>query len=105
MISILSIILPESIGSVSVAKRDVMLLVSRFLDAFPDNNGWTPIHSAANGGHTKIVQLLMSTTDTPNAPDNNGLTPMMIAQQNDFQEIIKLLIRPVFSTKTEQKIR
>ena len=41
MISILSIILAESIGSVSVAKRDVMLLVSRFLDASPDNNGWT----------------------------------------------------------------
>ena len=54
------------------------------------NDGWTPIHSAVSGGHTKIVQLLMSTTDTPNVPDNNGRTPLRIAKKNNFQEILKL---------------
>ena len=54
------------------------------------NDGWTPIHSAVSGGHIKIVQLLMSTTDTPNVPDNNGRTPLRIAKKNNFQEIQEL---------------
>ena len=31
------------------------------------NNGWTPIHLAALGGHFDIVQLLRFTTDIPSA--------------------------------------
>ena len=48
------------------------------------NNGWTPIHLAALGGHFDIVQLLMFTTDIPSVPDNNGQTPINRAALSDI---------------------
>ena len=34
----------------------------------------TPIHEAAQNGHTEIVKILAPMTDNPNAPDKDGQT-------------------------------
>ena len=47
---------------------------------------------AAKNGHFRIVKLLMTCTDNPNASSNNGATPILLAAQNGHFEIVKLLI-------------
>ena len=37
-----------------------------------DSNGWQPIHEAARGGHTEIVQLLVEHGADYNTRTNNG---------------------------------
>ena len=46
---------------------------------------------AARYGHFEIVQLLIPSTENPNALDDFGQTPLMYAQQNSHQKIVNLL--------------
>ena len=57
----------------------------------PDNLGWTPIHEAANYGHTKIVKILAPLTANPNSPDNQGRTSIHVAAKYGSTEIVKIL--------------
>ena len=56
-----------------------------------NNNGWTPIHSAAKEGHIEILKILMVSTDNPNVANNNGLTPIRVAANGWHFGIVKIL--------------
>ena len=57
----------------------------------PNEDGNTPIHTAAENGHTEIVKILAPLTENPNAPDNYGSTPIILAAENGHTEIVKIL--------------
>jgi ankyrin repeat protein len=38
--------------------------------------GWTPLHDAARGGHKEIAELLIAKGADLNAKDNDGETPL-----------------------------
>ena len=57
----------------------------------PDKYGETPIHLAAQDGHTEVVKFLAPLTDNPNAPDNDGETPISLAAEFGHSEIVNVL--------------
>lgn len=52
----------------------------------------TPLHSAAAGGHERIVQLLLGHGVEPNVREQGGFTPLHAAAQNGDVEIIRALL-------------
>ena len=57
-----------------------------------DRNGVTPLHWAANGGHTETAALLLSNRADTNAKDNNGVTPLHAAAGKGRKEMVALLL-------------
>jgi hypothetical protein len=57
-------------------KRDPDLVFTK------DNEGATPLHMAALGGHTDIAEFLLANKADINANDNNGQTPLDCAANN-----------------------
>jgi ankyrin repeat protein len=51
-----------------------------------------PLHSAAAGGHRKIVQLLLDHNADPNLREQGGFTPLHAAAQNGDVEILRALL-------------
>ena len=66
----------------------------------PNKDGDTPIHFAAQEGHTEIVKILAPLTDNPNAPNNNGETPSSVAYNAKIKKILKS-----FNTSKKHKAR
>ena len=63
------------------------------VDAVADNEMEVrPLHSAAAGGHTQIVALLLARGADPNATQRGGWTALHAATQNGNQEMIDALI-------------
>ena len=56
-----------------------------------DEFGNTPIHIAAEKGHTEVVKTFVNCVECPNPPDHNGRTPLHIAALNGHIEIVKSL--------------
>ena len=54
-----------------------------------NDRGWTPLHRAAWGRHTEIVELLITNGADVNAKDDRGATPLHHAID---KEIVELLI-------------
>ena len=83
---------PVSRGWLGISHEDIEIvqILAPLTDIpnAPDNYGWTPIHLAAQYGHTKIVKILAPLTDNPNAPTNNGRTPISVAKN---AEIVRFL--------------
>ncbi len=52
----------------------------------------TPLHSAAAGGHAKLVLLLLEHGADPNALQEGGFTPLHAAAQNGDVESIRALL-------------
>jgi ankyrin repeat protein len=52
----------------------------------------TPLHSAAAGGHTRIVKMLLEHGADPNIPEQGGFTPLHAAAQNGDVETIRALL-------------
>jgi ankyrin repeat protein len=52
----------------------------------------TPIHSAAAGGHEKIVRLLLDHGADANVREQGGFTPLHAAAQNGDVEIVRALL-------------
>ena len=54
--------------------------------------GAAPIQSAAAGGHTKIVRMLIEHHADPNIREQGGYTPLHAAAQNGDEETIRVLL-------------
>jgi hypothetical protein len=50
----------------------------------PNNNGWTPVNSAANNPHLEVVKLLLDRGADATVPNSNGWTPHL--------EVVELLL-------------
>lgn len=55
--------------------------------------GWTPLHYAASGPNTRLVELLLSQGAELEAEAPNGSTPLMLAAQTGPESTIDLLLR------------
>ena len=51
-----------------------------------------PLHSAAAGGHTRIVKLLLQLGADPNVREQGGFTPLHAAAQNDDVDTVRILL-------------
>merc|ERR1712227_494640 len=62
--------------------------------------GYTPLHQAAQQGHSQIVNLLLETGKaSPNTVSNNGQTALSIAQRLGYISVVETL-----KVATEQEI-
>jgi ankyrin repeat protein len=61
-------------------------------DADVNKPGWTPLHYAATGGHTKIVQLLIDNHAYIDSASPNGSTPLMLAAMYGTVDAVKVLL-------------
>ena len=68
----------------------VVQLVSR--GAQVNKTGWTPLHYAATGGHTRISAFLIGAHADLNAESPNGTTPLMMAAMYGNDQVVKLLL-------------
>ena len=66
---------------------------SLLLPNIKNSSGLTPLHLAAQNGHTEIVQLLLQNNADPNIQDNNGDTPLHFSSENDHTETVQLLLQ------------
>jgi ankyrin repeat protein len=55
--------------------------------------GWTPLHYAAGGQNTRIVELLLARGAGLDAESPNGTTPLMLAAQTAPESTVELLLR------------
>ncbi|KAF8496174.1 hypothetical protein F5888DRAFT_1835294 [Russula emetica] len=58
-----------------------------------DNDGWTPLHTAAYCGHIEVVRMLLELGANAGAEEKQGRTPFTLAKErrHDDSEIMKLL--------------
>jgi cytohesin len=65
------------------------------VDVDEGNDSWpgmTPLHYAADEGHTEVVELLIANGADVNAKNENGWTPLHLAAYWGGKEIVELLI-------------
>ena len=55
--------------------------------------GWTPLHYAASGPSTRLVELLLSRGAALEAEAPNSTTPLMLAAQSGPESTVDLLLR------------
>jgi ankyrin repeat protein len=71
-------------------KEVCIKLIAR--DADINKPGWTPLHYAATGGHTEIMQMLLDKYAYIDASSPNGTTPLMMAAMYSTPAAVKLLL-------------
>ena len=52
---------------------------------------YTPLHFAAQDGHTSIVELLLSKGASAKAVDDNNNTPLFYAEHKNHSDTVQLL--------------
>ena len=57
-----------------------------------NNDGWTVLHSAAEGGNDEIVEKLLSLGLDIDSKDNNDRTPLMVATSHGKSKAVKYLL-------------
>ena len=57
-----------------------------------DNDGWTPLHSAAKRGHFEMCEYLLDFYNDKNPRANNGFTPLHGAAMNGHLKICETKI-------------
>ncbi|MBK5199226.1 MAG: quinoprotein dehydrogenase-associated putative ABC transporter substrate-binding protein [Methyloceanibacter sp.] len=71
----------------------VKFLVSKGADVNqPDNQGWTPLLSAARQRHDDMVKVLLELGADPNLAKSDGTTPLIAAANRDHVPSIKVLL-------------
>ncbi len=56
-----------------------------------DDEGQTPLFSAAIGGHKEVVELLLANKADVNAKDDNGQTPLLVTAKAGKHDMVELL--------------
>ena len=77
------------------AKKD-QTAVGNHYNANPnkeDSNGLTALCHASQGGHSKVVQILLKGGADPNTQKKDGSTALMYACQNDHSEVVEILLK------------
>lgn len=59
----------------------------------PNGQGNTPLHRAAERGHTETVQVLLSSSADPNVSNTDGETPLHRAVSYGCSEVVALLLK------------
>jgi ankyrin repeat protein len=59
---------------------------------WPNDNMFTPLHTAAHSGHLELVKLLLEGRSDPNAVDKWMETPLYLAAQKGHAEVARLLL-------------
>ncbi|KAF5566287.1 hypothetical protein FNAPI_1204, partial [Fusarium napiforme] len=57
-----------------------------------DQNGFTPLHLAAERDHLAIAMLLLDSSANPNARANGGRTPLHLAARYASAALVELLV-------------
>ena len=57
-----------------------------------DEDSWTALHLAAQGGHAEVVQLLLGAGSAVDAQTSAGATVLHIAAQEGYIEVVQLLL-------------
>lgn len=69
------------------------LKTNYFLIFLSDNEGWTPLHEAANGGYLRVAEMLLDYGSELDAGDNQGRTSLHVACERAGQpDIVRLLV-------------
>ena len=58
-----------------------------------DENGWTPLHTAAGGKGMDMMELLLDYGANPNKANKNGYKPLAVAAKFGTKEKVQLLIK------------
>ena len=77
------------------AKKD-QTAVGNHYNANPnkeDSIGLTALFHASQGGHSKVVQILLKGGADPNIQNGDGWTALMIASQNGHSEVVQILLK------------
>ncbi|KAG9397312.1 Ankyrin repeats (3 copies) [Carpediemonas membranifera] len=71
----------------------VRLLIEHGADVNQRNdNGWSPVNSAAYNGHTEALRLVLAAGPTLDHVDATGFTPLMAVCVNNLVEHVQLLV-------------
>eukprot|EP00927_Polykrikos_kofoidii_P059619 TRINITY_DN54765_c0_g1_i1.p1 TRINITY_DN54765_c0_g1~~TRINITY_DN54765_c0_g1_i1.p1 ORF type:complete len:204 (+),score=41.63 TRINITY_DN54765_c0_g1_i1:94-705(+) len=57
-----------------------------------DHLGWRPLHRAAYGGHTDIVEMLIERKANTAAADSDGVQPLHVAVSNAHVDCCRMLL-------------
>ncbi len=57
-----------------------------------DEDGWTPLHTAAINDHKDVVKFLVDRGAKVDAKDKNGMTPLLLAIMNNYKDVVELLL-------------
>ena len=60
-----------------------------------DNEGWTPLHSAAWSGHYDVCRIILDHVGYKNPRDNLGNTPLHAAANRGHMEVYELILANV----------
>ena len=76
----------------AITAADIKAMINSGADVnAKDNNGFTPLHSAAGLGQAELIPVLVKAGAYINATDNSGRTPLDIARQNKQWNAVKIL--------------
>uniref|UniRef100_A0A8C1GL45 Ankyrin 1, erythrocytic b n=1 Tax=Cyprinus carpio TaxID=7962 RepID=A0A8C1GL45_CYPCA len=82
---------PHSTARVRYTYTHYKILVASSLLQYGANLGYTPLHQAAQQGHTDIVTLLLKHGALPNEITTNGTSPLGIAKRLGYISVIDVL--------------
>ncbi len=79
------------------AENNEPILLKLLLDAEADENctagkGWTPLHLAAQGGHSQCVNILVEAGADKDKADEVGRTPLYLAAQGGHSKCVDILV-------------
>ncbi|MEO8013181.1 ankyrin repeat domain-containing protein [Polaromonas sp.] len=87
------------------ALKGQLELADRLIKKGADVNktGWTPLHYAASGGNTALIDLLLENSAYIDAESPNGSTPLMMAAMYGSEASVKLLLQQGADTKLKNQ--